>query len=93
VGGSIEDYQTTTTDEMGRVTFSSLPAGSYRIHAERQGYLRGESGRRTAAGVGAPVALADGQRAQAVVTMIPTGVITGRVLENGAPVRNVWVRA
>ena len=93
VGGSLEDYRTATADEVGRFTFSDLPAGSYRIHAERHGYLRGESGRRTATGTGAAVALADGQRAQAVLTMIPTGVITGRVLENGAPIANVWVRA
>ena len=93
VGRSAEDYRTATADESGRFTFADLAAGSYRIHAERQGYLQGEAGRRTAGGAGAPVPLADGQRPQVVVAMIPTGVITGRVLDNGAPIRNVWVRA
>jgi protocatechuate 3,4-dioxygenase beta subunit len=37
--------------------------------------------------------MVEGQPTRITVTMIPTGVMTGRVLDNGRPVRNVIVRA
>src|SRR5690606_22543136 len=101
----LEDYRTTTTDAGGRFTVADLMPGSYRVYAERQGYLRGEYGRRTAGGAGVPVVLPAGDsvpgrpggtgaplapRTSIVVPMIQTGVITGRVLgDDGRPVRNV----
>ena len=93
VGGTVEDYRTGVADANGRFSFRDLAAGSYRVFAERQGFLRGEHGRRVASGAGTPVWLVAGQPTQITVTMIPTGVITGRVFDDGHPSRNVWVRA
>jgi hypothetical protein len=94
VGGDVTDYRTTVADESGRFAVRNLPAGSYRVHAERQGYLRGEYGRRTPNVAGTPLSIADGQTtAPITITMVQTGVITGRVVDEGRPARNVWVRA
>jgi Carboxypeptidase regulatory-like domain len=94
VGGDVSDYRTTVADESGRFAVRDLATGSYRIHAERQGYLRGEYGRRTPNVAGTPISLADSQAtAPITITMVQTGVITGRVQDEGRPARNVWVRA
>ncbi len=93
VGGTVADYRTGVADSNGRFTFPDLAAGSYRVFAERQGYLRGEHGRRVASGNGTPVWMVEGQTTRVTVSMIATGVITGRVFDDGRPARNVWVRA
>lgn len=93
VGGAVADYRTGVADANGRFTFRDLTAGSYRVFTERQGFLRGEHGRRTASGNGTPVWLVEGQPTRITVTMIPTGAISGRVLDNGRPTRGVLVRA
>lgn len=94
VGGDVSDYRTAVADDSGRFAVRNLPAGSYRIHAERQGYLRGEYGRRTPNVAGTPLSIVDGQTpAPITITMVQTGVIAGRVLDDGRPARNVWVRA
>ncbi len=93
VGGSVADYRTGVADANGRFTFRDLTAGSYRVFTERQGYLRGEHGRRAASGNGNPVWLVEGQTTRITVTMIPTGAISGRVLDDGRPARGVLVRA
>jgi hypothetical protein len=92
VGGTLEDYRTGVADANGRFTFRDLAAGSYRVFAERQGFLRGEHGRRVASGNGTPVWIVEGQSARITVTMIQTGAIAGRVLDNGRPRRDVLVR-
>lgn len=93
VGGAVEDYRTGIADANGRFTFSDLTAGSYRVFAERQGFLRGEHGRRVSSGNGTPVWMVEGQPTRITIPMIATGAIAGRVLENGRPLRNVIVRA
>ena len=93
VGGTVEDYRTGIADANGRFTFRDLTAGRYRVFAERQGFLRGEHGRRVASGNGTPVWMVEGQPTRITIPMIATGVITGRVLDNGRPMRNVIVRA
>ena len=93
VGGAVADYRTGVADANGRFAFRDLAAGNYRVFTERQGYLRGEHGRRAASGNGTPVWLVEGQAARITVTMIPTGAISGRVLDDGRPARGVLVRA
>lgn len=93
-GGAVQDYRTAVASEYGRFSVNGLSAGSYRVYAERHGYLRGEHGRRTADVPGLPVSLVEGQSAASVtIVMVQTGIIAGRVLEEGRPARNVWVRA
>ena len=94
VGGSVDGYRTTSADAAGRFTFRNVPAGSFRVHAERQGYLRGEAGSRTAGIVGTPVSVVPGQAPPpVVVTLTPTGVIAGRIVDADGPVRGALVRA
>lgn len=93
VGGSVDDYRTSVADANGRFVFRDLAAGNYRVFTERQGYLRGEYGRSVASGNGTPVWLVEGQATRITVTMIPTGAISGRVLDDGRPARGVLVRA
>ena len=93
IGGTLESYRTGVADANGRFAFRDLAAGSYRVFAERPGYLRGEHGRRVASGNGTPVWMVEGQATRIIVPMIQTGAIAGRVLDNGRPMRNVLVRA
>jgi hypothetical protein len=94
VGGSVDEYRTTRADAGGRFTFRNVPAGAFRVHAERQGYLRGEAGSRTAGIPGTPVTVIQGQTVPTVViTLTPTGVIAGRVVDGDGPVRGALVRA
>jgi protocatechuate 3,4-dioxygenase beta subunit len=93
IAGALDGYRTTVADADGRFSFRA-GAGSFRVHAERQGYLRGEFGSRTPGVAGTPLVIVQGQTPPpAVVTLTPTGVITGRVLDDSGPVRNVLVRA
>lgn len=94
VGGALEDYRTGTTDADGRFAFRDISPGSYRVHVQRQGFLPGEYGRRTAGGTGIPVVLsASSPSVSIVVSLIQTAVIAGRVLDEGRPVRDAIVRA
>lgn len=93
-GGSVDGYRTTIADAAGRFTFKPVPAGSFRVHAERQGYLRGEAGSRTPGITGTPVSVAQGQRpATVVISLTPTNVISGRILDEDGPARGALVRA
>jgi protocatechuate 3,4-dioxygenase beta subunit len=94
VGGPIAEYKTTTTDAGGRFALRELAAGSYRIYADHENYLRAEFGRRLAGATGVAVSVVDAQTgAPIVITMTPPGVIAGRVLDHGRPARQVVVRA
>lgn len=94
VGGALDDYRSGVTDAAGAFAFRDLTPGPYRVHVERQGYLRGEFGRRTAGGAGVAVILSEREpSASIVVPMIRTGVIAGRVLDQGRPMADVLVRA
>jgi len=94
-GGQLEDYKTSVSDDAGAFTFRDLSPGTYRLFAEREGFIRTEHGQRGANPTGVPITLISGQDVQdVVVAIIPAGVITGRVLDNDRnPVRRVWVRA
>jgi|SRR5579871_2382212 len=94
VGGTLADYHNITTGGDGRFLFADVAPGTYRVYATHDGYLQTELGRRPAGGTGVPVAIGEGQTSSDLeIAMTPTGVITGHVLLNGAPVRNSIVRA
>ena len=94
VGGPVEDYRATLSDSRGWFTVGDLPAGSYRVHADAQGYLRSEYGRPPVASAGTPIVLIEGGTPPEVtIWMTPTGVIAGRVTDRGRPAPNVYVRA
>ena len=86
VGGGLADTRVTETDDKGRFVFRSVAPGTYRILAQHDAFVRP---------AGQTVTIAPGQSVRDVVLrMTPTGVITGRVVdEYGDPVPDVYVRA
>jgi hypothetical protein len=95
IDGRLSDSLTVTADDNGRFSFSGIAPGSYRLFATRDGYVRNEFGQRTPSGRGVPVTVAEEQEMKGVVvTLTPTGTITGRVLSSeGVPLRNVTIKA
>jgi hypothetical protein len=94
VGGPVAEYRTATTDDAGRFGWRDLAAGSYRVYAEHENYLRAEYGGRLVSAAGVPVSVLDGQTGPPIViAMTPPGVIAGRVLDRGRPARRIVVRA
>jgi len=94
VGGPIAEYRTATTDDAGGFGWRDLAAGSYRVYAEHENYLRAEYGGRLVAAAGVPVSVLDGQTGPPIVIAVASpGVIAGRVLDRGRPARRVVVRA
>lgn len=71
----------TLTDDEGRFVFTDLPAGRFRLAAMKSGWIRGHYGSRMGRGTGTTIALADGQRVTADVTMLPGAVIAGRIVD------------
>src|SRR6186997_218757 len=61
VGGALSDYRAVETDTAGKFTVRDLVSGSYRIYAERDGFLRGEHGSRFSGTAGTPVNIVDAQ--------------------------------
>jgi len=95
IQGQLTDIRTVTAGENGEFSIPNLARGQYRLFAEREGYVRTEYGQRGASRTGTVITVADPQEIRyLVVSMIPTGVIAGRVRDaNGHPIRNVVVRA
>jgi hypothetical protein len=88
VGGRLSDSVSATTDAQGRFSFSSIPAGDYRLFAEHADYVRGEYGQRSIGRPGSAITLAAGQRlGEVTLTLTPSGVISGRAVNgSGDPV-------
>jgi protocatechuate 3,4-dioxygenase beta subunit len=90
VGGG----RTTSTDDMGRFTFTALPEGRYNLSASKPGHIGGSYGQRQPGRPGTPIQLADGQRLQVQLQIARGGVITGTVLdEHGEGIPGTPVRA
>ena len=86
----------TTTDDEGRFVVEDLPAGAYRVGAEKPGWVPTVYGTRAPGQVqGVPLVLADQQRVTDVELRMPRGaVITGQVRStSGAPVAGASVEA
>lgn len=86
VEGRLADTRVADTDDRGRFVFRGVAAGAYRLLAQHDAFVRA---------TGRTVTIASGQSIRdLVIAMTPTGVITGRVVdEYGLPVPDVYVRA
>ena len=84
--GRLADTRVTETDERGRFAFRSVAPGSYRLVTQHTAFIRP---------AGQTITIVAGQLIRdLVVALTPTGVITGRVVdEYGDPVADVYVRA
>jgi hypothetical protein len=87
VDGRLTDSIVATTDDLGKFALNSIPAGTYRLFANHEDYVRTEhTGRLT---------VVSGGRIQDVVLAMPAvSIITGRVVDSdNEPVSRVYVRA
>jgi hypothetical protein len=95
-----EDYRegrvskTAVTDEQGRFSIPSLPAGKYSVSATKTGYVTMAAGQRRALRSGIPIDLTEGQAVTNIDLRLPRGgVITGRIRdEDGEPLARASVR-
>ena len=84
--GRLADTRVTETDDRGRFAFRAVAPGTYRLLAQQEAVVR-PAGRTVTVDAGQSVR-------ELVVALTPTGVITGRVVdEYGDAVPDVFVRA
>jgi 5-hydroxyisourate hydrolase-like protein (transthyretin family) len=86
--------QSVTTSADGKFAFRDLNAGTYRIAASANGFVRQEYGQKTAYGQGRPVFVAVNQTVtDASIRLLATGSLSGRVFdENGQPATGAAVQ-
>lgn len=90
----LPESQITDTDTDGRYRFDALPAGAYRIRAEKPGYVTLEYGARQALERPPPVDVEDGETLTADLALPPGAGIEGRITNDaGEPVQNIVVSA
>ena len=82
------------SDDRGRFLLAGLPAGEYRIYANRSGFLAGAFGQRRAAGPPSTITVVDGQwLSELEVRLWRPAVLTGFVTDHdGVPITGVTVR-
>jgi protocatechuate 3,4-dioxygenase beta subunit len=86
--------RTTDTDTDGRYRFDALPAGTYRVSAEKPGFVPLDRGPVRAPEHPPAFKLADGQALRMDLSMQRGAALEGRVVnENGDPVANLVVSA
>jgi uncharacterized protein (DUF2141 family) len=87
--------RSTITDDSGRFSFQSLPAGRFTMTASKAGYVDITFGAKRAGRPGTPIQLADGQKLERLSMSLPRGgVLTGVVIdEYGEPAAGTPVRA
>jgi protocatechuate 3,4-dioxygenase beta subunit len=83
------------TDNTGKFTLEQVQPGTYRLTADRIGFLRQQYGAQTPGGTGAPVNLAPSQTLRNLdIKMTPQGVILGTVFDDeGDPLPRATVAA
>ncbi len=93
-GGAPPNVVSAVTDDSGGFSFPGLTEGRYRLAVQRAGYIGQFYGTGAGAATGAYLLLAPGQHLKVVYKLVPTTVISGRVLdEKGEPVSNMAVMA
>lgn len=82
-----------TADGEGKFLIEEVAAGSFRISAERRGFLRGEFGARRQFQAGSLLTVADGQEVKGIeIKLEPQSVVSGQVLdEHGEPLERAHV--
>jgi hypothetical protein len=87
VDGQLSDSRTAFADNTGQFAVRSVRAGTYRLFADADGYIRADYDQLITVG--------SGQQAHNIrVTMTPSGVIVGRMLNGSSdPLPNLVVRA
>lgn len=92
--GAMPQSRAATSLPDGRFTFEKLEAGTYRLSAQRVGFLSMQYGARSSNFSGTPIKLRDGEEVTLEFKLPPQGVITGRVVdEDGDPMPRVQVSA
>ena len=86
VDGGLGDSRLAETGDRGQFAFRGVTAGTYRISAQHEAFIRADGG---------GVTVEQGQSVRGLtLRMTPTGVITGKVVdEDGDPAADVHVRA
>ena len=86
---------TALADATGQFSITGVEPGSYRLFADRNGFVRQEYGARGPDRPGTSLTLEKRQRLTSIALRLsPQAVITGRILdEDGDPVRNVHIQA
>ncbi len=82
-----------TTDAAGRFAIAGIEPGTYRLSAERSGFLAAQYGSRGPGKAGTPLVLTGGQKSgDLLLSLYPHSIISGRVLdEEGEPMPTVDV--
>jgi len=95
VGGQLSDSITVLGNTDGRFTVRNIQPGTYRVFAGHPDYVRSEFAQRGLNRPGSPIELVVGQDLRDItLTMLPTGIITGRVLDEfNSPISKVYVHA
>jgi Carboxypeptidase regulatory-like domain len=95
VEGKLSDSITAIAGDDGKFTIRNIPPGAYRVFSDKVDYVRAEYGQRAMRRSGTPVTLNAGQQVSDIaLSMVPAGVITGRVLDPyNEPIAKVFVRA
>ncbi|MCC6585105.1 MAG: carboxypeptidase regulatory-like domain-containing protein [Bryobacterales bacterium] len=83
-----------TTDAEGKFRIERIEPGSYRMIADRQGFVRSEYGSRGAGRMGAMISVDAGQELRNMeLKLVPQAVVSGRVLdEEGEPLARVQIQ-
>ena len=91
----LEDMRTTATDDLGRYSFTDLPAGTYTLAAAKGGHIGIWHGAPKPGMPGQAIFLREGQAVALPPVAVPRGaVIAGRVVDRfGQPVPNLGVQA
>jgi protocatechuate 3,4-dioxygenase beta subunit len=93
-GAELRGGRSTTTDDQGRFSFVSLPAGRFTMTASKPGFVSIAYGAKKPGRAGTPIQLAEGQKLEKTTINMPKGsVVTGVVIdENGEPSPQTQVR-
>lgn len=93
IQGQLSEVQTATTDDSGRFTIRNLAAGSHRVFATHDGFVRFEYGQRGTR-PGTPIDLQAGETKRNInLALTPMGIISGRVIDlDGKPMPGAFVR-